>query len=69
MRVVDPASTLLTSPNRIAAGDWEQWVQERARCMPSEIDPRYRTPLAMGVRTRGVGLRPKSQIACSAVVA
>ena len=47
VRVLDASSTLLTWPNRIAAGDWERWVQERALYMPSEIDPRYRTPLVM----------------------
>ena len=45
--VLDPASKLLTWPNRIAATDWQEWVQERGLYMPSTIDPRYRTPLAM----------------------
>lgn len=47
VRVLDPTSRLLTWPNRIGAGDWADWVQERALYMPSEIDPRYRTPLGM----------------------
>ncbi len=47
VRVLDPDSQLLTWPNRIVDGDWDAWVQERATYMPSEIDPRYRTPLAM----------------------
>jgi hypothetical protein len=47
VRVLDPRSKLLTWPNRIAEEDWRGWVQERALYMPSEIDPRYRTPLAM----------------------
>ncbi len=47
VRVLDPASRLLTWPNRITDADWDEWVQERATYMPSEIDPRYRTPLAM----------------------
>jgi hypothetical protein len=45
--VLDPASKLLTWPNRIAASDWQAWVQERGLYMPTTIDPRYRTPLAM----------------------
>ena len=47
VRVVDPASRLLTWPNRIAPADWDDWVQERTLYMPSTIDPRYRTPVAM----------------------
>ena len=47
VRVVDPASRLLTWPNRIAPADWDDWVQERALYMPSTIDPRYRAPVAM----------------------
>lgn len=47
VRVLDPQSRLLQWPNRITAEDWEGWVQERALYMPSEIDARYRTPLAM----------------------
>jgi hypothetical protein len=45
--VLEPASKLLTWPNRIVAGDWQDWVQERGLYMPSTIDGRYRTPLAM----------------------
>lgn len=45
--VVDSSSRLLRWPNRITAEDWGEWVQERALYMPSTIDPRYRTPLAM----------------------
>ncbi len=47
VQVLDTASTLLTWPNRIAAADWQAWVQERGLYMPSTIDSRYRTPLAM----------------------
>ncbi|NBQ88597.1 MAG: PIG-L family deacetylase [Betaproteobacteria bacterium] len=42
--VLQPASPLLTSPNRIGAADWADWTQERATYMPSVIDKRY-TPL------------------------
>jgi LmbE family N-acetylglucosaminyl deacetylase len=47
VRVLQPTSRLLTWPNRIAADDWGGWVQERALYMPSTIDPRWRTPIAM----------------------
>lgn len=47
VRVLDPRSQLLTWPNRIGDADWAGWVQERATYMPSEIDPRYRTLIAM----------------------
>ncbi len=29
VRLVDPAAAVLRSPNRIGAGDWDGWVQER----------------------------------------
>jgi hypothetical protein len=45
--VLDPASPLLASPNRITPADFEGWVQERATYMPSTWDPRYRTVLGM----------------------
>jgi hypothetical protein len=45
--VLDAESKLLVWPNRVVAGDWQDWVQERGLYMPSTIDPRYRTPLAM----------------------
>jgi hypothetical protein len=47
VRVLDARSPLLTAPNRITDDDWRTWVQERGLYMPSEIDPRYRTPLGM----------------------
>lgn len=47
VRVLDATSRLLTWPNRLTTDDWAEWVQERALYMPSTIDPRYRTPLAM----------------------
>jgi hypothetical protein len=47
VKVLDARSRLLTWPNRITEADWAEWVQERGLYMPSEIDPRYRTPLAM----------------------
>jgi len=45
--VLQPDHPLLTSPNRIGERDWADWVQERATYMPSAIDPRYTTLLAM----------------------
>ncbi|HVH38520.1 MAG TPA: PIG-L family deacetylase [Gemmatimonadaceae bacterium] len=47
VRVLDPQSRLLNWPNRIGERDWANWVQERAVYMPTVIDERYRTPLAM----------------------
>ncbi len=47
VRVATPASKLLTWPMRITPADWDDWVQERALYMPSTIDARYRTPIAM----------------------
>ena len=44
VRVLQPTSPLLTSPNKIGENDWKNWVQERATYMPTTIDPRY-TPL------------------------
>ena len=38
--VLDPASSLLTFPNRIGAKDWADWVQERSLYTPLEMhDP------------------------------
>lgn len=47
VRVLDPRARVLTWPNRITEADWGNWVQERSLYMPSEIDPRYGTPIAM----------------------
>ncbi len=47
VRILDAQSRLLRWPNRIIDPDWTDWVQERALYMPSTIDERYRTPLAM----------------------
>jgi hypothetical protein len=45
--IVEPGSPLLNSPNRITAGDFSDWVQERALYMPFTFDSRYAAPLAM----------------------
>jgi LmbE family N-acetylglucosaminyl deacetylase len=42
--VLQSASPLLTTPNKLGDDDWKDWVQERATYMPSTFDPRY-TPL------------------------
>ncbi|MBI4874359.1 MAG: PIG-L family deacetylase [Acidobacteria bacterium] len=39
--LVNPAHPLLRTPNRIAARDFEGWVQERGLYFASEWDPRY----------------------------
>jgi hypothetical protein len=41
MRVLIPGHALLTTPNRIGAGDWEGWVQERGIQFLAPRDPRY----------------------------
>ncbi|HEX8171929.1 MAG TPA: PIG-L family deacetylase [Thermoanaerobaculia bacterium] len=46
VRLIDPQHPLLTSPNAIAARDFEGWVQERGLYFASEWDPRYTTILA-----------------------
>jgi hypothetical protein len=47
VRMTDPASPLLSSPNRISTSDWQGWVQERSLYMPRSHDPRYRPLLSM----------------------
>jgi len=43
-----PDHPLLTAPNRIAAADFDGWVQERALYVPSAWDAAYQTVLATG---------------------
>jgi hypothetical protein len=47
VRFVDPASSILTYPNRISERDFAGWVQERALYMPRSFDSRYHAPLSM----------------------
>ena len=47
VRVLDPASPLLSSPNRIGDADFANWVQERASCMPHTFDQEYRSLFSM----------------------
>ncbi len=39
--VLAPNAKLLSSPNRIVASDFNDWVQERSTYMPSTADPHY----------------------------
>lgn len=45
VRVLDPASPLLTTPNRITDADFAGWVQDRSLYMPRTFDERYAAPL------------------------
>ena len=47
VKVLDPASPLLNTPNRITAADFANWVQERATYMPSTFDPSYHAIVEM----------------------
>ena len=46
VRVLDPASPVLTAPNRITAADFAGWVQDRSLYMPRTFDPRYKAVLS-----------------------
>jgi hypothetical protein len=46
VQVLVPGHPLLTTPNRIGAGDWEGWVQERGIQFLAARDPRYLEILA-----------------------
>jgi LmbE family N-acetylglucosaminyl deacetylase len=43
VRFVNPASSLLTFPNRLTVADFDGWVQERGLYFPGTWDPRYET--------------------------
>jgi LmbE family N-acetylglucosaminyl deacetylase len=47
VRVLDSSSRLLSAPNRIGAGDFAGWIQDRAMYMPRTFDPAYTPLLAM----------------------
>ena len=47
VRVLAPASALLTTPNRLGDSDWAGWVQERGLYFLEPHDPRYTELLAM----------------------
>ena len=46
--VLDPASRLFTTPNRIGAADWDAWVQERGLYFAHTWDPKYHPMLETG---------------------
>jgi hypothetical protein len=46
VRVLDPTSPLLTTPNRITDADFAGWVQDRTLYMPHTFDEHYAAPLA-----------------------
>ena len=45
--ILDPASPILNSPNRITQGDFAGWVQERSSYMPHTFDDHYHAILSM----------------------
>ena len=47
VRVVDPGSPLLATPNKIGESDFANWVQERALYMPRTFDKAYRPVFSM----------------------
>jgi LmbE family N-acetylglucosaminyl deacetylase len=47
VRVLDPSSPLLASPNRIVESDFSNWVQERSLYMPRTFDREYRALFSM----------------------
>jgi hypothetical protein len=47
VRVIDPGSPIVRSPNRITERDFANWVQERSSYMPHTFDPRYRTVFSL----------------------
>jgi hypothetical protein len=47
VRVVDPGSPLVATPNRITERDFTNWVQERSSYMPRTFDREYRTVFSL----------------------
>ena len=43
VKFVNPASSLLTFPNRLTPADFDGWIQERGLYFPGTWDPRYET--------------------------
>jgi hypothetical protein len=43
----DAAHAVLTTPNRIGAGDFAGWIQERGLYFADKWDGKYQAPLAM----------------------
>ncbi|HVX40916.1 MAG TPA: PIG-L family deacetylase [Gemmatimonadaceae bacterium] len=47
VRVIDPGSPLLATPNKITEADFANWVQERSSYMPHTFDPHYRAVFSL----------------------
>jgi hypothetical protein len=47
VRIIDPSSRMVTTPNAIGAADWEGWVQERGLYFARDWAPEYRPVLEM----------------------
>src|SRR6185437_11544974 len=47
VRVIDPGSPLVSTPNKITERDFENWVQERSSYMPRTFDKQYRTVFSL----------------------
>jgi hypothetical protein len=47
VRVIDPASPLLATPNKIGETDFAAWVQERSLYMPHTFDKQYHALFSM----------------------
>ncbi len=47
VRVLDPASPLLATPNKVTSSDFAGWVQERSLYMPHTFDSHYHSILSM----------------------
>jgi LmbE family N-acetylglucosaminyl deacetylase len=47
VRVLDPGSPLLSTPNKVTNSDFAGWVQERSLYMPHTFDSHYHSILAM----------------------
>jgi len=62
VKVLAPEHPLFNFPNRIAAADWEGWVQERGLYFWNDWDARY-TPLLAAPDERGAELRGGQLIA------
>ncbi len=45
--ILDPASPVLASPNRITTRDFDGWIQDRSLYMPRTFDPAYTPVLEM----------------------
>lgn len=47
VRILDPKSPVLNTPNKISDGDWVGWVQERSTYMPHTFDAHYHTVISI----------------------